>query len=176
MTFLYKYLILPFSVPDEQQLYVVDFYEQELSNEDNSEYPEEEITATCCKKSDTKNVTCGGKTSCAAQCTALVDYYLCPTGQCTEDPDDCKPHYEEDNESGSSRGLEDWGRQKGMRKKKFSGANLPSWRLNWCSRGCGWKVWKKPICCFHPTCWRLNLKRCRWAQNYSGKPNVVYLI
>ena len=174
-----------FSVPDERKLYVIDFYEQELTKEEPPDDTEEKVNVTCCNNDPNivgVIVLCGGMKSCATQCTGK-GLYLCPTGKCTGDPNDCKPGYQEEQQTASESGRQrrsqsqsvwDGVDRKRTNRRKFSPANLPSWRLRWCAKGCGWAVWRKPICCFHPTCWRMNLPRCKWLQNMSGK-QVDYL-
>ena len=177
---------LSFSVPDERKLYVVNFYDKVLTNESTSESTKKSISVTCCKENpnigDVKsiNVSCGLGKSCASQCTEQLAH-LCPTGNCTGDFEDCIPDYqtdegaqedaekaEEAEEQSQSRRVEDVRNRKRKRRGRFSPANLPSWVLSWCSSRCG-IVWKRPICCFNPICWRMNLKSCNWLQNYSGK-------
>ena len=165
-----------FLVPDERKLYVVNFYDKVLTNESTSESTKKSVSVTCCKESrnigDVKsiNVSCGLGKSCASQCTEQLSH-LCPTGNCTGDFEDCIPDYQAEQEAqeGSQSETEgDMGDQKRKRRGSFSPASLPSWVTNWCPSRCG-KVWKRPICCFHPICWRMNLKGCKWLQNYSGK-------
>ena len=62
----------------------MDFYETTISFSDVS------VSAPCCLANlTTVPVSCGLGTSCAASCSAL-SATLCPTGQCSEDPDSCQ--------------------------------------------------------------------------------------
>ena len=157
---------------------MVNFYDKVLSNESTSESISERVSVTCCKDNPNTGdvrgikVLCGLGVSRASQCTEKLSH-LCPTGNCTQDFEDCIPNYQaeqeaqEDAESQSKMEV-DLGDRKRWKRGSFSPANFPSWVTNWCPSRCG-KVWKRPICCFHPICWQMNLKGCKWLQNYSGK-------
>ena len=157
---------------------MVNFYDKVLSNESTSESISDRVSVTCCKDNPNTgevrgfNVSCGLGVSCASQCTEKLSH-LCPTGNCTRDFEDCIPSYQaEEGEKNQSRSVGDGGDRKRMRRGRFSPANLPSWVFSWCSSRCG-RVWRRPICCFNPLCWRMNLKGCKWLQNYSGE---LYLL
>ena len=163
-----------FSVPDERKLYVVNFYDKVLTNESTNEGTKESINVTCCKNHPNSDdvigitVSCGLGKSCASQCTEQLSH-LCPTGNCTGDFEDCIPSYQAEEESGRMEEGGDWEQEQARkRRRRFSPANLPSWVFGWCSNRCG-LVWQRPICCFNPTCWKMNLKGCKWLQNFSGK-------
>ena len=113
------------------------------------------IEVGCCAR-DTRltNVTCGRGTSCTGQCSA-IEASLCPSGNCTEDPEDCRPNLLLAEEEGDGKGR--------------SYATLPSWVFNWCTHRC--PVRYHPSCCFHPTCRRRRRKLCSWMNYLTGDPH-----
>ena len=113
------------------------------------------IEVGCCAR-DTRltNVTCGRGTSCTGQCSA-IEASLCPSGNCTEDPEDCRPNLLLAEEEGDGKGR--------------SYATLPSWVFNWCTHRC--PVRYHPSCCFHPTCRRRRWKLCSWMNYLTGDPH-----
>ena len=112
------------------------------------------IEVGCCAR-DTRltNVTCGRGTSCTGQCSA-IEASLCPSGNCTEDPEDCNPNLLLAEEEGDGKGR--------------SYATLPSWVFNWCTHRC--PVRYHPSCCFHPTCRRKRRRHCSWMNYLTGDP------
>ena len=107
----------------------VDFFDYAFSNSNES------IEVPCCNRDlSLTNVTCGRGQSCVAQCSA-IDALLCPSGVCTEDPDDCSLSF--------PTGTED---EKNQRSDATSGASS----LNFCPRYC--PVKKHMKCCYHPVC------------------------
>ena len=140
----------------------IDFFESSFT------FSNESFEVGCCARDTTlTNVTCGRGTSCIGQCSA-IEASLCPSGNCTGDPNDCRPDLlldeeEEDNGDGQCDQKIDpsdnW-------KRKKSLATLPSWAFNWCSHRC--LVYYFPSCCFHPTCRMRRQKYCSWMRYLTG--------
>ena len=118
-------------------------------------FSSESIEVGCCDHDTTlTNVTCGQGSSCTGQCSA-IEASLCPSGNCTEDPEDCRPNLLLAEEEGDGKGR--------------SYATLPSWVFNWCTHRC--PVRYHPSCCFHPTCRRRRWKLCSWMNYLTGDPH-----
>ena len=125
----------------------VDLYEASFSLAPNM------TTTSCCSQDQQLlNVTCGRGLSCAGQCSALAAN-LCPTGNCTGDPQDCEPTLQVPEDT-RGRGY-------------VASANLPSWVFSWCPSRCKW-VRYYPACCFNPNCFKKKRRLCRWLANYIG--------
>ena len=136
----------------------------------------------CCSPNTTlTKVTCGQGTSCTGECSA-IGASLCPSGTCTEDPEDCSP----------SLLLEQASREESSGKQR-AGTSRPSWELRWCAPGCstlqihynlsslevqrycsetlppGCRVRKHSACCFHPTCRSRKRRVCKWLNYFTGR-------
>ena len=98
-------------------------------------------------------MTCGQGISCIGQCAA-IEASLCPTGNCTGDPKDCRPNL----------GLEEGGDP--VKRKSYSVAALPSWAFKWCTPRC--RVRYHSACCFHPTCRSKRRQLCSWMNYFTG--------
>ena len=108
----------------------------------------------CCAQDTTlTNVTCGEGLSCTGQCSA-IGATLCPSGNCTENPEDCRLSPLLDQEEGHSR-------------KGPSISALPSWAFKWCAPRC--KVYYHAVCCFHPTCRWKKWDQCNWMRYHTGR-------
>ena len=126
------------------------FFETSFTFSDNL------IEVTCCADDSDANtkVNCGRGVSCEGQCAAKRAT-LCPTGNCTGDPKDCKlTVLPEDGES-SGPGEE------------RSGATLFGAELNWCPKD-GCPVTRHHLCCFHPICYNKQREECCWLDYYAG--------
>ena len=129
----------------------VDFFDSAFT------FSNESIQVSCCARDTTlTNVTCGQGTSCIGQCSA-IDASLCPSGNCTDDPEDCKPNLEL-NEAENL----------GERRKPIS--SRPSWEFKWCTPRC-WVRYHK-ACCFHPICQKRKQGLCSWMNYFTGG-NIV---
>ena len=118
-------------------------------------FSNESIQVPCCARDTTlTNVTCGQGTSCIGQCSA-IGASLCPSGNCTEDPADCRPNLESDEEEEEDHG---------MRRKPIS--SRPSWQLKWCTPRC--RVHYHKACCFHPICRSKKRQSCSWLNYFTG--------
>ena len=136
----------------------------------------------CCSPNTTlTKVTCGQGTSCTGECSA-IGASLCPSGTCTEDPEDCSP----------SLLLEQASREDSSGKQRAA-TSRPSWELRWCAPGCstlqihynlsslevqrycsetlppGCRVRKHSACCFHPTCRSRKRRVCKWLNYFTGR-------
>ena len=97
----------------------VDFFDSAFT------FTNESIEVGCCSPNTTlTKVTCGQGTSCTGECSA-IGASLCPSGTCTEDPEDCSP----------SLLLEQASREDSSGKER-SVASRPPWQLKWCAPGC----------------------------------------
>ena len=101
-------------------------------------------------------MTCGRGKSCIGECSAL-EATLCPSGNCTGDPEDCNPSIileeeEEDNH-----------------RERRAVANQASWQFNWCSPRCN--VRRHSACCFHSGCRSKRKQRCSWLSYLTGELN-----
>ena len=108
----------------------------------------------CCT-SDNKltMVTCGRGASCAGECSA-VQASLCPSRNCTGNPEDCslEPHLE----------FEEEGDENIERCPTCSGAHL-----KWCvAQGC--PVSTSHECCYHPKCYKQMKEECCWRDYLTG--------
>ena len=113
-------------------------------------FSNESIQVPCCARDTTlTNVTCGEGLSCTGQCSA-IGATLCPSGNCTENPEDCRLSPLLDQEEGHSR-------------KGPSISALPSWAFKWCAPRC--KVHYHAVCCFYPTCRRKKWDQCNWFES-----------
>ena len=120
-------------------------------------FSNESIQVPCCARDTTlTNVTCGQGTSCIGQCSA-IEASLCPSGNCTHDPEDCKPNLE----------LKE-AENVGERRKPIS--SRPSWEFKWCTPRC-WVRYHK-ACCFHPICQKRKQGLCSWMNYFTGG-NIV---
>ena len=125
----------------------VDFFDSAFT------FSNESIEVGCCARdSSLTNVTCGRGTSCIGQCSA-IQASLCPSGNCTEDPEDCRP----------SLLLDEGGDHE---RRGFSVATRPSWEFRWCVPGC--RVRYHSACCFHPTCRAQRGQLCSWMNYFTG--------
>ena len=108
----------------------------------------------CCT-SDNKltMVACGRGASCAGECSA-VQASLCPSRNCTGNPEDCslEPHLE----------FEEEGDENIERCPTCSGAHL-----KWCvAQGC--PVSTSHECCYHPKCYNQMKEECCWRDYLTG--------
>ena len=128
----------------------VDFFDSAFT------FSNESIEVGCCgRDTSLTNVTCGRGTSCTGQCSA-IEASLCPSGNCTADPEDCNP-----NLLLTEEGEEDHGKRRYL-------TTQPSWAFKWCTQRC--PVRYHPSCCFHPTCrWRKR-NLCSWMNYLTGDP------
>ena len=101
------------------------------------------------------SVTCGRGKSCIGECSAL-EATLCPSGNCTGDPEDCNP----------SRILEEEEEEVNNYREKRAVANQASWQFNWCSPRCN--VRRHSACCFHSGCRSKRKQRCNWLSYLTG--------
>ena len=110
------------------------------------------IEVGCCAR-DTRltNVTCGRGTSCTGQCSA-IEASLCPSGNCTGDPEDCRQRFELEEGDGF--------------EKRRSAATRPSWEFGWCVPAC--RVRYHSACCYHPTCRAQRGQLCSWMNYFTG--------
>ena len=129
----------------------IDFFEASFT------YSNASIEVGCCSHitQTLTNVTCGLGASCVGQCSAL-DASLCPSGNCTGNPEDCKPSLllepkVDDHQIGIHR----------------SSATQGSWGINWCSRRC--PVSRSPQCCYHPRCYKKRKEQCCWMNYNTGE-------
>ena len=154
----------------------VDFFDSAFT------FTNESIEVGCCSPNTTlTKVTCGQGTSCTGECSA-IGASLCPSGNCTEDPEDCSP----------SLLLEQASREDSPGKERAA-TSRPSWELRWCAPGCstlqihynlsslemqrycsetlppGCKVRKHSACCFHPTCRSRKRRVCKWLNYFTGE-------
>ena len=115
-------------------------------------YSNRSSNITCCHPDNTFEVaTCGQGASCAGQCLAL-GALLCPSGNCTDDPDTCEISY-----TG----------ERGQSTATLSGSDL-----SWCtSDGC--RVRLHPECCYNPNCltWNGRKDACDWLNYLTGMNN-----
>ena len=117
-------------------------------------FSNESIHVNCCARDTTlTNVTCGQGISCIGQCAA-IEGSLCPSGNCTGDPKDCRPNL----------GFEEGGDP--VKRKSYSVAALPSWAFKWCTPRC--RVRYHSACCFHPTCRSQRRQLCSWMNYFTG--------
>ena len=122
----------------------IDFFDSSYT------FAQESIQVGCCARDTTlTDVTCGQGISCKGQCSA-IEASLCPSSNCTRDPEDCRPNLQDVQEDGRVRSYD----------------TLPSWVFNWCTHRC--PVRYHPSCCFHPTCRRRRWKLCRWMNYLTG--------
>ena len=127
----------------------VDFFDSSFT------FSNESIEVSCCTRdASLTSVTCGRGSSCTGQCSA-IEASLCPSGNCTEDPEDCRPNLLLAEEEGDGKGR--------------SLDTQPSWVFNWCTHRC--PVRYHPSCCFHPTCRRRRWKLCSWMNYLTGDPH-----
>ena len=115
-------------------------------------FSNESIEVGCCAR-DTSltKVICGQGSSCIGQCSA-IEASLCPSGNCTGNPEDCQPNL----------GLEE-GEDP---EERYSVSALPSWAFKWCAPRC--LVRYHSVCCFHPTCRSKRRKLCSWMNYFTG--------
>ena len=92
----------------------VDFFDSSFT------FSNESIEVGCCSP-DMKltNVTCGKGISCTGQCSA-IDASLCPSGNCTGDPEDCRPNLV---------------KEEGLGSEGPALASRPPWEFKWCVPG-----------------------------------------
>ena len=102
------------------------------------------------------SVTCGRGESCIGECSAL-EATLCPSGNCTGDPEDCNPSRILEGEEE----LEEHNHQ-----ERRAVANQASWQFNWCSPRCN--VRRHSACCFHSGCRSKRKQRCSWLSYLTG--------
>ena len=121
-------------------------------------FSERSSNVTCCKPDNTfKEATCGQGVSCAGQCSAL-GASLCPSGNCTDDPETCDVVFE------SAKG-----RKSGRSTDTFSGSDL-----DWCTNAkhqC--RVRKHKDCCYNSKClkWKGRKEACAWLNYLTGEKN-----
>ena len=136
--------------------------------------------ATCCASDNKrKQVLCGRGTSCAGECSAQ-GATLCPSGNCTDNPEDCKINMTLEGLATSFCSskeaklcpsgqcvdiLEDC--ESRSNRRGFTPSLLPSWVFSWCTNKCQ-HVRRYPACCFHPKCLRKRRLQCKWLENYLG--------
>ena len=113
----------------------------------------------CCT-SDNKltMVACGRGASCAGECSA-VQAYLCPSRNCTGNPEDCslEPRLE----------LEEEGEENLERCPTCSAGHL-----KWCTPDC--PVSTSHECCYHPKCYNQMKEECCWRDYLTG--GCLYLL
>ena len=124
-----------------------DFFESSFT------FSNQSIEVSCCNVDMVvTNVTCGNGTSCVGACSA-IEASLCPSGNCTGDPDDCRPNLStEDGSSNSNPGP--------------ALATRPPWEFKWCLPSC--PVLHHTACCFHPTCYSRKPVDCDWMNYFTG--------
>ena len=109
----------------------------------------EALSLACCHQNQSlTNVTCGQGLGCAGICSAR-SAVLCPSRNCTEDPNDCQL---------SSSGL--------------SLLSQSSDQLSYCVPSC--RVLFQPECCLHPTCLEAKPRNCKWTQYFSGREFYIF--
>ena len=97
----------------------VDFFDSAFT------FTNESIEVGCCSPNTTlTKVTCGQGTSCTGECSA-IGASLCPSGTCTEDPEDCSP----------SLLLDQQATREDSTGKQRAAATKPSWQFRWCAPG-----------------------------------------
>ena len=136
--------------------------------------------ASCCSANSTRlQVTCGRGSSCEGKCSAL-GATLCPTGNCTDNLEDCTFTLTPEGLATSfcsAKGatLCDTGRcadnpencNSTFSRNGIADSLLPSWVFSWCSNKCRF-VKKFPACCYNPVCLRKRRRQCKWLENYMG--------
>ena len=76
----------------------VDFFDSSFT------FSNELIEVGCCTRDAIlTSVTCGRGSSCTGQCSA-IEASLCPSGNCTGDPEDCRQSFELEEETALRRG------------------------------------------------------------------------
>ena len=90
--------------------------------------------------------TCGQGASCAGQCSAL-GASLCPSGECSDDPETCEISYTSEQSTAALSGSD----------------------LSWCT-GDGCRVRVHPECCYNPNCLTENKRAdaCDWLKYLTG--------
>ena len=136
--------------------------------------------ASCCASDNTQQqVLCGRGTSCAGECSAQ-GATLCPSGNCTDNPEDCKINLTLEGlatsfcsnkgetlcSSGQCVGNPD-DCESSSDRRGFAQSLLPSWVFSWCPKKCRF-VRKYPACCYNPVCLRKRRRHCKWLENYLG--------
>ena len=116
------------------------------------------IEVTCCHSNKSiENVTCGFGVSCEGKCSA-VDAVLCPSGNCTGDPEDCEYDFEKPEEEEREEEEEDG--------ENGSPSTSPSDAFRWCNPIC--PVRTHPECCYNPACYKKETETCNWIAYLTG--------
>ena len=125
------------------------FFEDIMSNANRS------IEVTCCHTNNTSElVTCGFGESCEGKCSA-IDAFLCPSGICTGDLEDCEYNFEQEEDEDEPE-----------ESSTLSVATKPSSAFKWCAARC--PVVKHKACCYNPVCYEKKSDRCKFFNYLTG--------
>ena len=116
---------------------------------------EEPIQVGCCSPDKTvTNVTCGLGASCAGQCSA-IDASLCPSSNCTGNPEDCRVDR-----------LLDLQTEEDAKKSECVTSTCNSEAIGRCAPRC--PVKRSPHCCYNPVCHKKYKDECCWLPFLTG--------